>query len=124
MGSRFWLRGAAVVTTVGLMAAGSAAQARDLACTERDHYVAVPLRISDNKVTAAFGDDPASLTLLTKDQMNWTGPENGHGYRASYVLDLNTGALVRSRPVMFDKGLTSMWPVTYDCADRVDPSRN
>ncbi len=118
---RFWLRGGAALAAVSLMAIGSAAQARDLTCTVRGGYHSVTLHISERQTTAAFGGDTASPTTVTSDQIKWRGPEDEHGYAPIYEFNRNTGALIRTGPMLFNNGLTSMWPTTYDCAG--SPSR-
>ena len=111
-----WLRGFAALATIGLVATASAAQARDLSCTVRGGYHTVRLRISEKQETAAFGDEPAAPTTVTDNQIKWTGDEDGRGYAPSYVFDRNTGALIRTAPMLFNSGLVSMWPTTFDCA--------
>ena len=113
---RIWLRGGAALAALGMMAIGTAAQAHDLTCTIRGGYRSFTLHISEKQTTASFGSDSAAPTTVTADQIKWSGPENGHGYAATYEFNRNTGVLIRTGPVMFDKGLTSMWPTTYDCA--------
>ena len=113
---QLWLRGAAAVAVIGLMATGSAAQARDLSCARRGGHLTVPLRIADHQTAAGFGSEPMSPTTVTSDQIKWSGPENEHGYRPTYVFDRNTGTLTRMTPMLFSNGLTSMWPAIFDCA--------
>ena len=120
MSNRFWLRGAAVLLGLGVFGAGSAVQARDLTCTLRGRDHPIALHISDERTSAAFGDDPAAPTVVTDDQIRWTGPVNGRGYRTTYVFNRNTGVLIRTAPMMFDKGLSSMWPTTFDCGGRTE----
>ena len=115
MRKQFWLRAGAALAAVGVIAAASAVQARDLSCAMRGRELSVPLRIAQNQKSAAFGEDPSAPTVVTEDEIRWSGPENGRGYAATYVLNRNTGVLTRMAPVLFDKGLTSMWPTTFDC---------
>ena len=113
---RLRLRGCAALAAIGFVGATSAAQAHDLTCTVRGGYHEVRLRFADQQASAAFGDDPASPTIVTEDLIKWSGPENEHGYAPKYVFDRNTGVLTRMTPRLFNNGLTSMWPSTYDCA--------
>jgi hypothetical protein len=120
MSDSFRLRGVAVLAALGVMGLASAVQAHDLTCTVRFRDKSFKLHFSDDQRTAAFGDDPAAPTTITENHIKWSGTTNGLGYTTTYDFERHTGTLVRTAPVLFDRGLTSMWPTTYDCAGGAD----